>query len=142
MINHTINHSPKIDFTIKLWHRVFFEAHKFAYTKHDAILKENNVYPVDAYLTYWASVNNKALEASADQDLLILRTEDIQKSNDKISRFFGLSPDTINVSEGHLHKAPVSYQLRDMIDSDYLSDRYQAICGELIDRFSFDTFKG
>ena len=117
--------------TVRHWHDVLFEPHKFSYTRHDQVLKEHNLYPLDAYLNYWINANKSVLDAIPENRLLVLGTREITHKVQLIADFLGVPADTLEVEGSHLHRTRRKHSITDLIDPDYLAERLEAECGEL-----------
>lgn len=128
IFNNNLLHPASRTTTFTKWHMFFFEPHKYVYTKHDKILQKYNLYPVAAYLSFWARANSAVLDAIPDRDLLVLRTKNIQKKTHTIAEFLNVSSDSITEETGYLNRAPIQYGIRDLIDPGFLEECLQRLC--------------
>ncbi len=102
-------------------------------THHESakILEEKGLFPLDCYLNAWVKHNSAILEHVAPENLLVLETTKISKSSDVIESFLGLQKGALNSEKSHLYKARKKYDLVAQIDSDYLNNRIEEVCGEI-----------
>lgn len=106
----------------------------FSYTKYDAFLKDLNLFPIRAYLTYWNQRNSKVLETVAPQKLLILRTNEISDSVSKIANFLNIDSSKIKLKKTHKFKTKGQHDILKKIDTNYIFDTAMEICGDLNDK--------
>jgi hypothetical protein len=114
------------------WHEVFFQPHKFSYTRYDAILRKYNLYPLDSFLNYWVFTNCSVMQAIPDNQLLILDTRQLSHSDQLLSDFLKIAPGSINAKTTHKNKTKEKYDIISLIDANYLQDRIDTHCAEWI----------
>ena len=134
MMNHTINYPPKSEEVIKFWHGIFFKPEQFPHSSHDSILKEHEVYSVEAYLNYWATSVSSALDTIPNEQLLVINTKNLIDNKHKLAEFLGFSAESLDTQSGHLNKAPSKYHLLDKIDKTYVESIYQKYCADVVKR--------
>lgn len=137
IFDNNINFPRTDSHTVRRWHDVFFEPQKFSYGPHDQVLREQNLYPLDAYINYWINANRSACEAIPGEQLLILGTRQIKKNVDSIAKFLGVASDSIRVGESHLHKTRRKHSVLELLDPAYIKDRLESVCGELYASLKF-----
>ena len=129
MFNSNIKYPASIRLFAR-WHEVFFEPHKFSYTRYEAILKEHNLYPLDSFLKYWVSANSSIKQAIPDNQLLILNTRQLKDSTHSLADFLTIDNDSINAQTTHQNKTEKKYDIVNMIDANFLQDRIYTLCDE------------
>jgi len=129
--NDNINYPASMPFNA-YWHEVFFEPHKYSYTPYGTVLKEYNLYPIDAYLTYWVSANSSVVQAIPDYQLLIIDLKQLNRSIHRLADFLSIAPDSLNIQNSHRNKTKTEkkYDIINLIDANYLQDRIDALCAE------------
>jgi len=127
--NDNINYPASNPFNA-YWHKVLFEPHKYSYTRYDAVLQEHNLYPLDAYLTYWVSANSSVVQAIPENQLLILDTRKLNSSVKRLADFLKIDHDTINAQTTYRNKTEKKYDIINLIDANYLQDRIDTLCSE------------
>jgi hypothetical protein len=101
----------------------------------DRVLEERGLYPLDGYLSSWATRNQLALDVVPPERLLVVRTPEIGERVDDIAAFAGVDPATLDRAQTHRFAAPVKYGILDQLDQGYLRERIEAHCRPLLDRF-------
>jgi hypothetical protein len=123
---------PRTDsHTVRDWHDVFFEPHKFDYGPYEKALRDHKLYPLDAYINYWVNANQSAHKAIPGEQLLILGTKEIRQNVDLIADFLEVSVDSLVAGKSHLHKTRRKHGVLDLLDPTYIKDRLESGCGEL-----------
>ncbi|QPG06402.1 hypothetical protein IT774_04210 [Salinimonas marina] len=102
-----------------------------SYSRHDRFLEELGLYPLKAYLTYWANRNAGVLNTIAPSQLLILQTNQISKQASLLASFLGIQPGTLQLEKAHQFKAKEKFHIINRIDKHYLEDSFEEICGEV-----------
>jgi hypothetical protein len=104
-----------------------------SFTPQDAALKEMGLYPVASYLSYWKDHNEFVLRSVAPEQLLVLETNKIQSSVDKIADFLDIESNTINTQKSHANKRSKRFKLADLVDQSYLYQQVETICADFIE---------
>jgi hypothetical protein len=118
------------------WHDLLFEPHRFSYTKHDAPLAERGLYPLDAYLNYWAASNRRVIDEVPSDRLLIVRMAEIPSRLDDLAGFFGIAPGSLDLNGSHLNMTPRRLGILAMLDDDYINARIESLdVGERLQRY-------
>ena len=104
--------------------------------KHDpeaeAILVENDLFPLDCYLAVWARFYRDLLTKIPSDRLLVVRTHEISQSLPRVAEFLGIPPETLDASRSHLYKAAADFGILEKIDRGFLEERVAHHCGELM----------
>lgn len=101
----------------------------------ESVLKENGLYTLDGYLSYWTHHNRTVIESVPPDRLLIVRTDKITESAEKIAAFAGVPASYLKREESHAFKAKRKFGLIGHIDQAYLEQKVKMHCGDLIARF-------
>jgi hypothetical protein len=107
----------------------------FIHSAEERILKKHGLYTLDGYLSYWAKHNKQVLDTVPSHKLLIVRTDQITKSVDRIAQFAGLSTKMVSLSDSHAFKSYKHYNLVSRIDRDYLQYKVHLHCGNIMNHF-------
>jgi len=102
------------------------------YTRTEEILRENGLFPIGAYLKQWAAHNRAVLEAVPPERLLVVRTERIGESVDRLAAFLGIPADTIDRSQAHLYRRATGSGILAKIDPRLVEERIAEHCAELM----------
>lgn len=89
---------------------------------------------IDILLVHWASFNTKLLETLPKDQTLMLRTYEISSSLDKIASFVGIPAETLDHNRVHEFKAAKKLYLLHEMDYNYLEDKFNYYCSELMER--------
>lgn len=104
------------------------------YTHHaeELILKENGLYTLDGYLSYWAHHNQTVIDTIPENRLLIIRTDKISQHIEEIAAFAGISKSNLKQENSHTFKAKEKFHLLDKLDQEYLEQKVNEHCGDLM----------
>jgi hypothetical protein len=107
----------------------------YRYAKEERILKENGLYTLEGFLSYWAKINNTLLNSLPSSRVLVVKTHEISCSIQKIADFLDISPKTLDLSKSHLNKSAGDNKVLSKIDKDYLALKVNLHCKVLMDKF-------
>jgi hypothetical protein len=100
-----------------------FKNNLYTFSLEEEVLKENNLYPIDSYLSYWAEHNRKVINTVPTERLLILQTNQISNQLDKIAHFVNIHPNLLQKRAAHSYKAVKKFNILDKIDSQFLAEK-------------------
>lgn len=126
------------------WKAIFAIRHgsrEFQHSKKAAVLEENGFSPLEGYLSYWAHHNETVLDRVPPGRLLVVRTDRINDAVEDIARFMEISPESLDIRQSHLFRAPSRYGFVERIDRDFLEATAEKYCGSLMRRFFPDIGK-
>jgi hypothetical protein len=103
-----------------------------SHPEEELVLKNNNLYTLDGYLSYWKEHNTKAIASIPTDRLLIVRTDRIGQSLEELARFAGLKSTLHLLSDCHEFKARNKFNILDQLNADYLDFKIKQHCGELL----------
>ncbi len=135
-LNHSLNY-PLYESWAKL-HNWRYGHAESSYSSTEKILYEAGFHPLENYFAAWTIHNQRALSFIPPERLLILRTFEITKSVDRISDFLRIPATTLDTKMTHSFQAPKKHHLLAQIDSDYIREKAEEYCGELMAKFFGD----
>lgn len=103
------------------------------YGPGEQILEELGLPPVAGLLRRWADANHRVLEAVPAERLLVVRTEDIDDSVERIATFAGCAPTDLVVARAN--QRVVRTGALERIDPGVLRDAAERECRDLMVRF-------
>lgn len=109
------------------------------YSRHDAFLQERGLLSVDSYLGAWARHNEAVLAAVPADRLLVVRTDEIGDRLGAIATFAGVPTDRIVRGFRARGVARSRHGLLKRVDAQFVRDRAEALCGELMQRYFPDA---
>jgi len=112
-----------------------FSSQNFTHPKEEHILKQNNLYTLDGYLSYWAMHNKRVLSTIPDSKLFIVKTNEIPDYMYSIAKFAGLPPDCIAPEGAHSFKNPKKYGILRQINSEHIEEKVHRHCASLMREF-------
>ncbi|MDP2247618.1 MAG: sulfotransferase [Nitrosomonadales bacterium] len=112
-----------------------FRSDLFSHPPEEKVLKEEDLYTLDGYLSYWTDHNNKVLDTVPADRLLIVKTTDISKRAHEIADFAGLPRETVQVQHTHAFKNPEKFNVLRDIPQAYLETKVRQHCTPLMTRF-------
>lgn len=137
-INHQLTHSASARW---LAFRDFrFRPDVYVHRPEEMILKDHGLYTIDGYLSYWGWHNRKAIAAVPEEQLLIVRTDQLTERLDEIASFAGLPKARLKKEKSHSFKARKKFGLLDKVDRQFLEAKIAEHCGGLVTRY-FPDFR-
>ena len=112
-----------------------FSSRGFTHPEEEKILKQNNLYTLDGYLSYWAMHNNRVLSTIPAHKLLMVKTNEIQERLYRIAEFAGLPPNCLVPERSHSFRNPQKFGILNRINSEYLEGKVHMHCGSLMREF-------
>lgn len=107
----------------------------YTHQQGELILKENGLYTLDGYLSYWGNHNRTVIDTVPENRLLIVRTDKITERTEEIAAFAGILSSNLRKEKSHVFKAKAKFGLLDQVDQEYLEYKVKEHCGDLIAQF-------
>lgn len=136
IFDNNINFPVTKGYTEKLWHEFFFKPTHYKFPDEELILKESNLYPIDAYLNYWVNANKSAIDSIPSSQLLILNTNQISNKLTSIANFVGIKKDSLNKNRTRMNITEKKHNIIDLLDQRYVKNKIEKICGQFINTSS------
>lgn len=105
------------------------------YAPAETVLKENGLYPLKSYFRAWASHNQRVLDTVPPDRLLVIRTNDISESPERIAAFLGVPAHMLDRDRAHSFRTRKRFDFLSAIDRDFVRDAAQESCEPLMTRF-------
>lgn len=138
IFDNNLNFPVNNGFTEKLWHEYFFKPNQYDFSSNEIVLKDLNLYPLDAYLNYWVEANKTAIDAIPSSQLLIIYTNQISHKLDELSKFLNIDENSLNTERSKMNVTERKYNIMDKLDTLYVKERIEAVCGEFINSYSLE----
>ena len=98
---------------------------------------------LDGLLKYWADGQQFSLDNLPKERSLVLRTDEISESLERIAHFLGVPEDTLSSEQSHLFKAERKFNILQDTDFNLLQDKFQMHCATLMQKYFPDrTLEG
>jgi Sulfotransferase domain len=107
----------------------------YTHQQEELILKENGLYTLDGYLSYWGYHNRTVIDTIPEDRLLIVRTDKITENVEEIAAFVGIPSSKLRKESSHAFKAKAKFGLLDQIAKEYLEHKVNEHCGDLVAQF-------
>jgi hypothetical protein len=130
IINHQLTH-PCSDNWLAM-REIRFKPNIYFHSPEEQILKENHIYALEGYLSYWAYHNQKVLNTVPAHRLLVVRTDQINQNIEKLASFAGIKDCRSMKSKTHSFPAMEKFDLLSKIDHNYLNTLVNKHCGDLL----------
>lgn len=101
----------------------------------DRVLAEHGVWPLDMWLRAWHQHTRRVLATVPAERLLVIRIQDLHSELPRLAEFLGVPVETLDARRSHEHKAAAKFGLLAKIDPQYLHERVEARCGDLMRTF-------
>lgn len=110
----------------------WFRPMDFSFSAEDSILQENNLFPVECYLSSWATHNRTVLDKVPSSRLLVVKTPEIGKRIPEIASFLGVPQASLDKKRSHLYKSDRKLNLLSQLDKDFVEKKVEMHCRELM----------
>lgn len=107
----------------------------FDHTKEERLLADHDLAPLDSYFSYWARHNSDVLRKVPNDRLLVIRTDQLSASLGALASLAGVPTATLDPRHMHSHKAPVKHGVLAKLDPDFVRQKAEDHCGDLMQRF-------
>jgi hypothetical protein len=122
------------------WLDAIFPRDANLYMPEDEPLRRAGLPPVRAALSFWANGNDDVLSSVDPTRLLILRTEDIDTSVERLAAFCGIDPVHLRLARANV--APSRTHVLDAVPADWLVQVAEEACAPLMHRFWGADWRG
>jgi hypothetical protein len=114
------------------WLQFLFGRRGGVHSEHERELKNLNLYPLRSYLETWNAFNRTVLRSIPSQRLLVLRTDEISTSAEKIARFLGIDAADIEIEKSHARLSPKKHHVLARLDGEFVRECIARDCGALL----------
>jgi len=115
---------------------VIFGSEFSEFTECEAVLaSDKRLYPLDGYLSYWNKYNCQVLSAVPKENMLMVRTKELNRSIKQIAEFLNIPDSTLDLERSHLRKTKKKYDLLTRIDKNFLEEKVDQHCGDLMSEY-------
>jgi len=90
---------------------------------------------LDGILGYWAYGMQFTLNNLPEERSLVIKTEEISNSLDRIASFLGIPESTLVREKSHLFKATKKFNILHAMDPNLLKEKFEEHCGPLMKRY-------
>lgn len=136
MINQQLRKGEEVE--DRKWDAVwdfYFQHDRFRHPPEERTLQKAGLHTLDGYLTYWSTHNRQVLETVPTERLFVLRTDDIGPRAGELAAFLGIPSSWVDPVRSHTYRRSSDDRLLDRLDREYVADRYDAHCRDLMRRF-------
>ncbi|MGD0464533.1 MAG: sulfotransferase [Tepidisphaeraceae bacterium] len=107
----------------------------FTHPPEELPLRNQGVYTLDGYLSYWAFHINSLIQIIPKEQLLILRVEHIAGSLPRIASFSGISAAELDGSKVHEYSLPKTFDILAQLNQSYLDSKIERHCGQIVAKY-------
>jgi hypothetical protein len=112
-----------------------FRRDDLSHAAGDEAFKKKNLYPIESYLSHWASHNDDVLRKVPANRLLVVRTDQISARSREIATFASIPATAIRANKTHVHENASKSDLVRELDQDYLEMKVEQHCRPLMQQF-------
>jgi hypothetical protein len=140
-INHQLSRPLEEEFdrdTARRWRKyrqMRFQREMDQHHPEDKKLLEKGLFTLDGYLSYWARHNHRALSVIPPLRLLVVRTQDISQSPEKIAEFLGIPSSSLDTGHMHANRARERHGVLEELDPKHLDTVVDRHCQPLMNQF-------
>jgi hypothetical protein len=132
MIHNHLDFRPRPGSDMEAWHAVFFPSRGDPHHPAEEALLGEQLYPIHAYLQYWATHNDQVLGTVCARPHLILETGEISAHLDDIASFLSVATHDLNPSGAHSNRTATKSDVLAGVDPEFLSATIARVCSPVI----------
>ncbi|NJK38231.1 MAG: sulfotransferase [Oscillatoriales cyanobacterium RM2_1_1] len=117
----------------------YFFSENHTYSPKESVLKYQGLYPLSAYIQYWKRHNETIIQGIPAEQLLILKTHEINNSTDRIADYLGILESQISTENKHAYPSKGKHHVLKQIPQTYLLEKVQYEAGELMKTYFPDS---
>jgi hypothetical protein len=103
------------------------------YPDKEHALEKRGLHTLEGYLSYWARHNRDVLQQVPADRLLVVETNRIASSLERIAGFLGVPVSTLDANNAHTFKAMQRFDVLSELDRDYLEETAERICKDVVE---------
>lgn len=111
-----------------------FGADKFQHAPEEQILADNGLHTLDGYFSHWMEHNSKILSTVPEDRLLVVKTQEINQSIQKIENFLEIMPGSLPKNV-HGNVGNKKFHILSQIDKDFLAEKANTHCKPLMEKY-------
>jgi hypothetical protein len=115
------------------WIHALYASADDRHAHEEEVLRTAGLYPVAAYLRAWAAVNDGILRTVPADRLLVVRTEDLSGSIDRVAAFVGVPASKLIAT--HTNQAPLRTGVLAEVPPAFIVARARELCSPLMERY-------
>ncbi|MBV7328317.1 hypothetical protein KFU94_08655 [Chloroflexi bacterium TSY] len=108
----------------------WFKPDRYPHSRHDSTLEAHGLFSIAAFLTVWNQHVNICIQSVPPERRLVLRTHELNESHQRLSEFLQIPLDSLDPQNGHLNRSTWADRIESFVDSVYLNEMVDRICGE------------
>jgi hypothetical protein len=116
----------------------YYRPEQYAFQPGEEAFRDAGLFPIRAYLSAWGRHYRHAVEVIPPERLLVVRTNEIANSAERLGAFLDVDPDSIDVQEGHQAANDRRFHMVERIDPGLLDRTVHDCCADVMDRW-FDA---
>ena len=103
------------------------------FANEEAVLQEAGLIPIGSWLRGWVDANQRVLDEVPPDQLLVVRTEELDSSVEVLARFAGVPASTLRPV--HANRNPSPTGLLGEVPAQFVIERAQEWCAPIMERF-------
>lgn len=108
----------------KAWQDAVYDQYlvrtKRMFPPEERILRDLDLYPISHYIRYWREEVKSIVGCVPRDRLLVLRTEELPSSVDRIARFVGVPVSGVDLDKSHSYRSSRTHNVLDAIDASHV----------------------
>lgn len=137
LINHQLTRKCNAEWQ---WLRDFrFRPDLYQHPLDEQILSELGLYTLEGYFRYWNDHNSKVIQKVPSEQLLIVRTDQINDLLPAIARFVNSRDLTDNMQASHMNVSRGRLNILKRLNEHYLHNKIEQYCGNAFYQFFRNT---
>ena len=127
--------SRKIPSDVRAFLDWWFKPAQFPHSRYDQAMEAQGLYSVAAFLNAWNQHVNSCTQAIPPDRRLILRTDELNQSHQRLASFLGIPVEQLDPSNGHLNRGTWAGGFDSLVEQAYLDEMIAKMCGENMARY-------
>ena len=103
------------------------------FPEREYALERRGLYTLDGYLSYWARHNRDVLQQVPADRLLVVETNRLASSLERIAGFVGVPASTLDSNNAHTFKTKQRFDVLSELDRGYLEETAERICRNVVE---------
>lgn len=128
---HRFDRTPRPDNIFWLVNEYFYRSRYPVHPPEERLLETLGLYTLDGYLSGWARHHALVLDNVPPDRLLVVEVSDLTRHPERLARFLGVAPESLDRSAGHANRATGNHAVLDQLDPALIEARIEQHCGAL-----------
>lgn len=117
------------------YRRLCFGDPKFTFAPEERVLREQGLWPLAGYFSYWAMHTQRVLKAVPASRLMVIDVTKLLERSADLAEFIGVPAGSLDLDQTHMFKVVRKFQVLSQLDPKFVRAKADEHCAELMHRF-------